>query len=281
MAPLCSARRTERASRLPCATQGERSALLGSPVQGELSSLLAFKGLTEGLYPRPVIAFTPFSWLPFFKRGAVTPKGFTGATEGEITRACCLHRGLDEHQMKRRSFAFSLAYIKCFRTHLVYLSLRLPAQILYAGIHLCPLAVSRSCFGYSLSHLRTAAACLSRFILHRRRSKAKPLRGRRGRSRAVHKIAKVRTAVKPAVNGLPSSVTVRCGAAPHRATFPKGKAKRLPPQTAELASESTGKPKYSLRKAAVSPVRLCAPHKSFPLRSFLIPHSTQSKNGHI
>ena len=32
---------------------------LGSPVQGELSSLSAFEGLTEGLYPRPVIAFTP------------------------------------------------------------------------------------------------------------------------------------------------------------------------------------------------------------------------------
>ena len=60
----------------------------------------------------------------------------------------------------------------------------------------------------------------------------------------------------------------RCGDTPHRATFPKGKAKRLPPQTAELASESTGKPKYALRKAAVSPVRLCAPHKSFPCAHF-------------
>ena len=91
-------------------------------------------------------------------------------TEGEITRGRCLHRGADEHQVKKRSFAFSLAYIKCFRTYSVYLSLRLPAQILYAGIHLCPLAVLRSCFGYSLSHLRTAAACLSRCIRHRRRS---------------------------------------------------------------------------------------------------------------
>ena len=45
-------------------------------------------------------------------------------------------RGVDEHQMKRRSFAFYLAYIKCFRTYSVYLSLRLPAQILYAVIHL-------------------------------------------------------------------------------------------------------------------------------------------------
>ena len=94
--------------------------------------------------------------------------------------------------MKRRSFAFAVDYIYCFRTYSVYLSLRLPAQILYAGIHLCPLAVLRSCFGYSLSHLRTAAACLSRCIRHRRRSKAKPLRGRRGRSRAVHRFTAVR-----------------------------------------------------------------------------------------
>ena len=115
------------------------------------------------------------------EEGAGAPEGYKGATEGEITRGRCLLRGVDEHQMKRRSFAFALAYIKFFRTYSVYLSLRLPAQIPYAGIHLCPLAVSRSCFGYSLSHLRTAAACLSRCIRHRRRSKAKPLRGRRGR----------------------------------------------------------------------------------------------------
>ncbi len=78
------------------------------------------------------------------EEGAGAPKGFRGATEGEITRACCLHRGLDEHQMKRRSFAFSLAYIKCFRTYSVYLSLRLPAQILYAGIHLPPQREARA-----------------------------------------------------------------------------------------------------------------------------------------
>ena len=53
-------------------------------------------------------------------------------------------RGVDEHQMKRRSFAFSLAYIKCFRTYSVYLSLRLPAQILYAGIHLPPQMEARA-----------------------------------------------------------------------------------------------------------------------------------------
>ena len=128
---------------------------------------------------------------PPSEEGGGAPEGYKGATEGEITRGRCLLRGVDEHQMKRRSFAFYLAYIKCFRTYSVYLSLRLPAQILYAGIHLCPLAVSRSCFGYSLSHLRTAAACLSRCIRHRRRSKAKPLRGRRGHSRAVHRFTPV------------------------------------------------------------------------------------------
>ena len=37
-------------------------------------------------------------------------------------------------------------------------------------------------------HLRTAAACLSRCFRHWRRSKAKPLRGSRGRCRAVHRI---------------------------------------------------------------------------------------------
>ena len=49
-----------------------------------------------------------------------------------------MHYGVDEHQMKKRSFAFSLAYIKCFLAYSLSLSLRLPAQILYAGIHLPP-----------------------------------------------------------------------------------------------------------------------------------------------
>ena len=69
---------------------------------------------------------------------------FKGLTEGEITRGCCLHRGADEHGAKKRSFDFTLAYIKCFRTYSVYLSLRLPAQILYAGIHLPPQREARA-----------------------------------------------------------------------------------------------------------------------------------------
>ena len=65
-------------------------------------------------------------------------------TEGEIMRGCCLHQGADEHQVKKRSFAFSLAYIKCFLAYSLSLSLRLPAQILYAGIHLPPQREARA-----------------------------------------------------------------------------------------------------------------------------------------
>ena len=78
------------------------------------------------------------------EEGAGAPKGYKGATEGEITRGCCLHQGADEHRVKKRSFAFAIVYIKCFRTYSVYLSLRLPAQILYAGIHLPPQREARA-----------------------------------------------------------------------------------------------------------------------------------------
>ncbi len=76
-----------------------------------------------------------------------------------VSLCVCLHLGVNS------SRAFSLPQSRLC--------------ILWAR-QLCPLAVLRSCFGYSLSHLRTAAACLSRCIRHRRRSKAKPLRGSRG-----------------------------------------------------------------------------------------------------
>ena len=152
-------RRTESEPRLPCAMQGELCGLRREPPRLPLRRELAFAAALR-----------------------------RQKTEGEITRGCCLHRGLDENQVKKRSFAFAGGYTYCFLAYSLSLSLRLTAQILYAGIHLCPLAARRSRFGYSLSHLRTAAACLSRCIRHWRRSKAKPLRGRRGRSRAVHRV---------------------------------------------------------------------------------------------
>ena len=78
------------------------------------------------------------------EEGAVAPKGFRGATEGEIPRACCLPRGVDEHQMKRRSFAFALVHIKCFRTYSVYLSFRHGVLILYTPRHLPPQREARA-----------------------------------------------------------------------------------------------------------------------------------------
>ena len=72
------------------------------------------------------------------EEGAGAPKGFRGATEGEITRACCLLRGADEHGAKKRSFAFSLVYIKCFRTYSLYLSFRHGVLILYRRATLPP-----------------------------------------------------------------------------------------------------------------------------------------------
>ena len=160
------------------------------------------------------------------EEGAGAPKGFRGATEGEITRACCLHRGLDEHQMKRRSFAFSLAYIKCFRTYSVYLSFRHGVLILYrrapkltaserkivtkethqgclSFLFKSPLLAKarrgRSRAAHRNQRLRLFALALAdgsglppRCIRHRRRSKAKPLRGRRGRSRAMHRVNALR-----------------------------------------------------------------------------------------
>ena len=94
-------------------------------------------------------------------------------------------------------------------------------------IQLGPLAVNRSCFGCSLLHLRTAAACLSRCFRHWRRSKAKPLRGSRGgyRRKGTELAQCMPQQLRPPEAGGPHPS--RCSAkAQHRDTFPKGKAKR-------------------------------------------------------
>ena len=78
------------------------------------------------------------------EEGAGAPKGFRGATEGERTRACCLHRGIDEHRVKKRPFAFAIVYIKCFRTYSVYLSFRHGVFILYTPCHLPPQREARA-----------------------------------------------------------------------------------------------------------------------------------------
>ena len=103
----------------------------------------------------------------------------SSTTEGEITRGRCLHRGVDEHQMKRRSFAFYLAYIKCFRTYSVYLSFRHGVLILYRR------APKLTASERKIVTKETHQGCLSFLFKSPLLAKA-----RRGRSRAVHRICK-------------------------------------------------------------------------------------------
>ena len=72
-------------------------------------------------------------------------------TEGEIHRVCAKALDIDNGKSKWLLFHSVLIYSSAQTAGSRYLSLRLPAQILYAGIHLCPLAVNRSCFGIRLA----------------------------------------------------------------------------------------------------------------------------------
>ena len=119
---------------------------------------------------------------PSEKGGGCLRKGFEQADGGRDTVSMCESSRHSQQQKQMTAFSFGA------RLHLganSTLALSLPQSRRFNPFsprQLCPLAVLRSCFGYSLSHLRTAAACLSRCIRHRRRSKAKPLRGSRGGS---------------------------------------------------------------------------------------------------
>ena len=112
--------------------------------------------------------------------------------------------------MKKRSFAFSLVYIKCFRTYSVYLSLRLPAQILYAVIHLPPQREPRRL------RRKAQSSALRRAALAMRRSRNNPsvfLPERAKKQLPLHRGAEVR-----------APFTVR----------QSGEPRRFPPQAAEL-----------------------------------------------
>ena len=162
-------------------------------MKGSCQAFQDKEGLTEGLYRRQGIAFTPnFDSKSKSVRGAGAPsppseegggclhKGFEQADGGRDTPSMCENSRYSRQQRQMTAFSFgarlrlgansrlavSLPQSRCFNP--------------FSPRQLCPLAVLRSCFGYSLSHLRTAAACLSRCIRHWRRSKAKPLRGSRG-----------------------------------------------------------------------------------------------------
>ena len=140
-----------------------------------------------------------------------------------------MRRGIDEHGAKKRSFTSAVGYAYCFRTYSLYLSFRHGVLILY----------------------RRAT-----FLL----------RGRQGRSRAVHIVtALLSTEVKPAFGGLPSSVTVqRKSAAPRHLPQGEGFApvtsvprpyKNVPRPAAHLNISPFWGEIFHTRKARISPCR--------------------------
>ena len=55
-------------------------------------------------------------------------------------------QSVNEHRVKKRSFAFALVYIKCFHKYSVYLSFRHGVFILYTPCHLPPQREARRRF---------------------------------------------------------------------------------------------------------------------------------------
>ena len=156
-------------------------------------------------------------------------------TEGEIARACCLHRGVDEHRVKKRSFTSVVGYAYCFRTYSLYLSFRHGVLILYRratfllrgrqgrsrAAHRFSFAVKVRCKRYPLSPIQP----LSLFAPQGQKASSPCTGEPRRLPPQATEFSKVRTAVKPALAGCPHPS--RCSAkAQHRATFPKGKALR-------------------------------------------------------
>ena len=114
------------------------------------------------------------------EEGAGAPKGFGGATEGERTRGCCLHKGVGVHKMIQVSLLLS-ARLYLLLSHT--LSVSLPPSRRFNPLYAVPpLPPRRSPLVLRLFALALAdgSGLPPRCIRHRRRSKAKPLRGRRG-----------------------------------------------------------------------------------------------------
>ena len=125
--------------------------------------------------------------------------------------------------------------------------------------------------------MRTAAACLSRCIRHRRRSKAKPLRGRRGRYRATPQIQLLRQSPQ---NRTTPSKCVRTAHTPKTFCPQRGKifhtrkARISPPQSGDFTRQrscrislsarakpkherqAAKEPRFALRKATVMRTRI-------------------------
>ena len=63
------------------------------------------------------------------EEGAGAPKGYKGATEGERTRGCCLHKGVDMHKFIQVSFLLCVRLYKVL-LHTLGVSL-LPSRRFY------------------------------------------------------------------------------------------------------------------------------------------------------
>ena len=90
---------------------------------------------------------------------------------------------------------------------------------------------SRTCGRQRLAFLAASATGGAR--------KPNPSEGAEAATAASHRIAKARAAVKPAVGGLPSSVTVQRKSAAPRHLPQRGRLRRLPPQSIYFPSAST------------------------------------------
>ena len=114
--------------------------------------------------------------LPLRRELSDCIKDLSSTTEGEITRGHCMHRSVDEHRVKNRSFAFTLAYTNCFRTYSVYLSFRHGVLILYTPCHLPPQrearALPRRAFSHSFVNLTQLAFERRQWRIQRKRQAA-------------------------------------------------------------------------------------------------------------
>ena len=127
------------------------------------------------------------------EEGAGAPKGYKGATEGERTRGCCLHQGVDIHKVIQVSLLFSTR-LYLLLSHILGVSL-LPSRR-FNPLYAVPPPSSEGGEG--------APAPCKDLQLYKPR-------------------------LSPPLAGCPHPS--RCSAkAQRRATFPKGKAKEAEPQ---------------------------------------------------
>ena len=128
-------------------------------------------------------------------------------------------------------------------------------------------------------HLRTAAACRLAVSATGGARKPNPSEGAEGAAAPCTEFAKVRAEVKPAVSGLPSSVTVQCqGTAPRHLPQGEGKSgsRRCRPRVRERIAEARAAGGEGTEKCAQHPAPHLQPKKAALRLPFLRWHSACS-----